>query len=214
MNWTDNAALYIKRQEMSRIIFMYELFKLSIDVPGCIFEFGVRYGQDLAMFESFRGMLKPFSYFDKIVGFDTFSGFPAVDAIDNSNVGELGVPDHWENDLADILTAHEKESPISHIKKFELVKGDACLTLPRYLQDNPQTIISLAYFDMDIFRPTKVCLELCKKHFVKGSVIGFDQLNHPDWKGETQAAQEVLGLNNIRLRKFAWMPTASYFIFE
>jgi hypothetical protein len=212
--WLDNAALQIRRQDMSRIVFLYELYKLTLGVKGSIIEFGVRYGADLAMFLSFRGMMAPFQYMQKIVGFDTFSGFPAVSAIDKSKKGEMGVPRFYDKTLEHILTQHEQESPISHIKKFELVKGDACKTCKAYLKANPQTIIALAYFDMDIYKPTKVCLELCKKHFVKGSVIAFDELNHSEWRGETVALQEVLGLNNIRLKTFDWMPTASYFIFE
>lgn len=69
----SHLGLFTRRQPMSRVMFMWEVYKKIIDVHGVIFEFGVRWGQDLALFESFRGMLEPFNYNRKIVGFDTFS---------------------------------------------------------------------------------------------------------------------------------------------
>src|SRR3972149_10486773 len=67
----NHLGLFLKRQSMSRIIFMYELYKKIIDVHGVIIEFGVRWGQNLALFESFRGMLEPYNYNRKIIGFDS-----------------------------------------------------------------------------------------------------------------------------------------------
>jgi len=58
-----------------------------------------------------------------------------------------------------VLYYHENESLIPHIKKFQLIKGDATVKLREYLDDNPQIIIALAYFDMDLYEPTKKCLE-------------------------------------------------------
>jgi hypothetical protein len=213
----NNLGLFIKRQNMSRIIFLYELYKKIVNVHGSIIEFGVRWGQDLALFESFRGMLEPFNYNRKIVGFDTWRGFPSLsdkDKTDVFKVGDLEVTENYEVYLDKIMMEHENISPIPHIKKYELVKGDASRTLEKYLKDRPETIIAFAYFDMDIFEPTFDCLNLCKDRFTKGSVVAFDQLNHPDWPGELIALKEVFGLNDIKIERFPYMPTASYFIFE
>jgi len=212
-----HLGLYIKRQNMSRLIQMNELYKKILDVHGSVFEFGVRWGQNLALFESFRGMYEPFNYNRKLVGFDTFSGFPSVSKNDKTifaKEGDMRVSENYEEYLEKLLLCHENESPISHMKKFELVKGDATVTCKKYLKDHPETIIAFAYFDFDIYEPTKICLELCKDRFVKGSVIAFDELNHPDWPGETIAAQEVLGLRNIRLQRMSYNPTVSYLVVE
>src|SRR5208337_4902884 len=74
----NNLGLFIKRQNMSRVIFFYELYKKILNVHGSIIMFGVRWGQDVAMLEAFRGMLEPFNYNRKIIGFDTFEGFPSI----------------------------------------------------------------------------------------------------------------------------------------
>ena len=40
----------------------------------------------------------------------------------------------------------EALNPMSHLKRFELVKGDAAETIPQYLKAHPETIVSLADF--------------------------------------------------------------------
>lgn len=208
-----HLGLFIKRQDMSRLILMNVLYKKIINVHGSIFEFGVRWGQNMALFESFRGMYEPFNYNRKIVGFDTFSGFPSVSDKDKEGFaieGDMAVSQSYEIYLDKLLKCHEEQSPISHIKKFELIKGDATVTFKKYLEEHPETIIAFAYFDFDIYEPTKICLELCRDRFVKGSIIAFDELNHPDWPGETIAVREILGLNNIRLQRMPYNPTVSF----
>ena len=87
-------------------------------------------------------------------------------------------------------------------------------TVPAYLEENPETIIALAYFDFDLYEPTKVVLEAIKDRLVKGSIVGFDELNDHDAPGETRAVMEVLGLNNIRLERFRHASRTSYFVVE
>ena len=81
----NNLGLFINRQSLSRILFMHELYKKIIDVHGVIIEFGVRWGQNLALFENFRGIYEPFNYNRKIIGFDTFEGFASLDIKDGKN---------------------------------------------------------------------------------------------------------------------------------
>jgi len=210
-----HLGLFTKRQPMSRFLFMYEVYKRIINVHGVIFEFGVRWGQDLAWYENFRGIFEPYNYNRRVVGFDTFEGFPSVSDYEiNSKAGDFSVTKGYENELDQILSIHNDNNPVSHIKNYELIKGDAIITTEQYLKDHPETIISFAYFDFDIYEPTKVCLELCKNHFVKGSIIGFDEVNHPDWPGETVALKEVFGLNNIKLERIPFSPTQSFFVVE
>ena len=87
-------------------------------------------------------------------------------------------------------------------------------TIHEYLDDNPETIVALAYFDFDVYEPTKICLEAIKPRLVKGSILGFDELNDPDSPGETQALIEVFGLNNIRLKRYPYTSRTSYFVVE
>ena len=210
--------MFIKRQDISTIIFKNELYKQIVSVPGIVVEFGVRWGQNLALFESFRGMYEPYNHYRKIVGFDTFSGFPSVHEKDGHSEiaapGAYSVTDGYEEYLNEILEYHEQQSPISHIKKFELVKGDASVSIERYLSDHPETIIALAYFDFDIYEPTRKCLEAIVPHLTKGSVIGFDELNDKDFPGETIALREVMGLSKYRLQRCPYMSVPSFLVIE
>jgi len=211
-----NLGLYLNRQSLSRLLFMQELYTKIIDVHGVVMEFGVRWGQNLALFTSFRGIYEPFNYNRKIVGFDTFSGFPSVSEKDGSTLkqGDYAVTERYEEYLNELLAYHESESPISHKKKFELVNGDASKTIEEYLNRHPETIIALAYFDFDIYKPTKDCLLAIKERLTKGSVVAFDELNCPEFPGETLALQEVFGIRNIALKRSPLNPLISYFVVE
>jgi hypothetical protein len=211
-----NLGLFINRQSLSRIFFMNELYQKIIDVHGIVVEFGVRWGQNLALFESFRGMYEPFNHNRKIVGFDTFEGFVCVHEKDGSSEllfkGSHSVPKGYEDYLEAILQYHEQQSPISHLKKFELVKGDAVIEFEKYLKDHPETIIALAYFDFDLYEPTRKCLQLMKNHITRGTVIGFDELNLPEFPGETLALKEVMGLDAFRISRSPNSSGVSYIV--
>ncbi len=112
------------------------------------------------------------------------------------------------------MDMHEALNPLSHIKKFDIRKGDATQEVPNYLKDNPETIIALAYFDFDLYEPTKKVLEFIKPRLIKGSLVAFDELNDHESPGETTAVIEVLGLNNVRLKRFPHASRVSYFVVE
>jgi len=211
----DNLGLFLTRQTFSRIDLMRKLYKKIIPVTGVVMEFGVRWGQNLALFSNFRGMYEPYNYNRKIIGFDTFTGFPSVNEEDGDLVkkGDYSVTNEWANQLEQILEFHNKNSPIGHKNKYELIKGDATITINEYLKNNPETIIALAYFDFDLYKPTKICLEKILPHFTKGSVVAFDELNCPEFPGETIALKEIIGLNNIALKRDLNNPLVSYFVY-
>ena len=115
--------------------------------------------------------------------------------------------------LERILTLHESFTPQSNLRKFGLIKGDATVTVDTWLADNPHAIISLAIFDMDLYEPTQKVLEKILPRLVKGSVLVFDEINHPLFPGETRALDEVMGLNNLRLRKSPLHPHGAWVVY-
>ena len=214
----SNIALYINSKNLSRILFYDHLYKKIINVPGVIMEFGTRWGQNLSLFSSLRGIYEPFHRHRKIIGFDTFTGFPNISKKDGKSdlmkKGQLDLTKNYENHLEKILDCLEKDNPMNHIKKYEICKGDAVIEVKNYLKRNPETIIALAYFDFDLYMPTKECINSIKDRLVKGSVVGFDELNDPDSPGETLALMETFKLNNIRLQRLSTTSRTSYFIVE
>lgn len=214
----SNLGLFLNSKNLSRILCMDYLYKQIIDVQGIIIEFGTRWGQNSALFSALRGIYEPFNRHRKIVGFDTFEGFPSISKKDgNADLmfkGNLKLTDNYFNYLEKVMEFQENSNPLNHLKKFDLIKGDATLTIDKYLKKNPETIVSLAYFDFDIYEPTKKCLKAIKPLLVKGSVLGFDEVNDPDSPGETKALNEIFGLNNIKLKRFPYASRVSYFVVE
>jgi len=214
----SNLGLFLNSKNLSRLLFMDQIYQKSIEVPGIVVEFGTRWGQNIALFSALRGIYEPFNRHKKIVAFDTFEGFPEIHQNDGGSSmmeeGMLALTKDYDKYLEKILKNIERDNPLSHINKFELIKGDATKKIHSYLENNPETIISLAYFDFDLYKPTKECLEAIRPRLVKGSVLAFDELNDPDSPGETLALMEVFGLGSIRLKRYPYTSRASYFIVE
>jgi hypothetical protein len=170
----------------------------------------------MALLSTLRSIHEPFNYNRRVIGFDTFDGFPSVEPEDGGRIkpGDYSVTNQWENHLEAILEFHNQNAPIAQKRKFDLIKGDATVTLPNYLELNPETIIALAYFDFDLYRPTRDCLQAILPHLTKGSVLAFDELNCPEFPGETLALREVLGLSRYDIRRDPSTPLTSYLIIE
>ncbi len=211
-------SLFLKRQELSKILFFNELYQKILDIHGIIIEFGSRWGQNLVTFNNLRGIYEPYNYNRRIIGFDTFQGFKNTDGKDGNNEiiseGSFGVTENYETYLAEVLKLHEKECPLAHIPKNFIQKGDAPVELEKYLKENPQTIIAFAWFDFDIYKPTRECLDLIKPYLAKGAILGFDELNDPKFPGETIALKEFADLNSLKIKRNRFAAMQSYIEFE
>lgn len=213
-----NLGLFLNSKTLSRLLFMDFLYRQAIDIQGVIMDFGTRWGQNMSYFAALRAIYEPYNRHKKIVGFDTFDGFPSVSEKDGSSemieVGNIKVTDDYLPYLDEVMQCQEGDNPLNHIKKYEFMVGDACEKIYEYLEEYPETIVAMAFFDFDLYEPTKVCLEAIKPRLVKGSILGFDELNDHDSPGETAALMEVFGLNNIKLRRYRYASRVSYFIVE
>ena len=167
----SNLGLFVNSKDLSRILFMDALYNHIIDVQGVIVEFGTRWGQNASLLSALRGIYEPFNRHRKIVAFDTFEGFPSVTDKDGTSdlmvCGNLTVSKGYERYLERIMELQELENPLAHVRKFEIRKGDAVTELDSYLSEHPETIVALAYFDFDLYEPTKKCLERVRPHLVR-----------------------------------------------
>ena len=102
---------------------MDHIYRQIVDVMGVVMEFGTRWGPNLAQFSALRGIYEPFNRHRKIVGFDTFSGFPKIENQDGDSdmmeVGHLKVTDNYCQYLDKVMQLHEQDNPLSHIQKYE-----------------------------------------------------------------------------------------------
>jgi Macrocin-O-methyltransferase (TylF) len=211
-----NLTLFLDRRLISRILFVDEIYRKILPIHGSILEFGVRYGSNLSLFTSMRGIHEPFNHNRKVVGFDTFEGFAGVDSSmdGTAKAGDFAVTEGYEAFLDKALTQHERMAPLENIRKFKLVKGDATTTIQEYLSQHQETVIALAYFDFDIYKPTAECLKAILPYLSRGAVIVFDECNDAAFPGETTALREVLGTNKFVLRHSPYRSNAAYLVFE
>jgi hypothetical protein len=209
-----NLGLYLSSKSLSRVLFFYEIYRKILNSHGVCMEFGVRWGQTLSLLSALRGIFEPFNRHRKIIGFDTFAGFKGVSKEDGNRAncadGSFSVTEGYEQYLDRILALQEQLNPIPHLKKYELVKGDAVTTIPDYLKRHPETVISLAIFDFDIYAPTRAALEAIKPHICKGSILVFDELCDDIFPGETIALRETLGISNLRISRMPMTARVSY----
>lgn len=212
----DHLEVFMRPQRISEILALQEIYLQILDVHGIIVEFGVRWGRHLSVFNALRTCHEPTNFYRKIVGFDTFTGFlqpaPQDGASDRVFAGSMAVTDGYEQYLEAVLALHEAETSMAHIRRFELCKGDAPVELAAYLDRNPETLVALAYFDMDLHDPTKECLELLRPHMPAGAVLAFDELMHPDFPGEAVALKSVLDVTEHRIRRLPRSPYPAYVV--
>lgn len=212
-----NMGLFLVPQTLSRVLFMDFLYRQILEVQGVILDFGTRWGQNLSLFTSLRGIYEPFNRLRKVVAFDTFEGFLGFSGEDKTGSmmdHDYGVTAGYERYLAEFVELQERESPLSHIRKHEIRKGDASKEIVGYLEENPETVVALAYFDFDLYEPTKDCLLAIRDRLTRGSVLGFDELNDHACPGETLAVKEVLGLGRNAMRRYQYNSRTSYMVVE
>lgn len=124
--------------------------------------------------------------------------------------GRFGLADIYPHHLREVLDAHEQGEHLGHIQRTLIVQGDVRDTVPRYLAGNPHTIIALAYFDLDLYEPTRDMIEAVRPHLTQGSVLAFDELAHAKWPGETVALRDTLGTDYGRLLSLPGRATPVY----
>jgi len=216
LNKFQNFTKYTRRQVISRFIALYEIFKLQLNVKGSVIDCGVHEGMSLMTFAHLSTILEPYNYHRKIIGFDTFGGFPNISKKDKKNEisKKNGFKPNYDalEDLKKSIEVFNKNRFLNNKEKIEIVKGDATKTIPLYLKKNKHLLISLLMIDFDIYKPCKIALDNFLSHMPKGSILVFDELNNPDWPGETEAFLESKRICYDKINCFEYDPNLSYIV--
>ena len=113
----SNLGLFLNSKNLSRILFMNYIYQKIVDVQGVVFEFGTRWGQNVALFAALRGIYEPFNRHRKIVAFDTFEGFPSIHEKDGDSPmmveGMLNLTENYDQYLSSVVSTIEKDNPLS-----------------------------------------------------------------------------------------------------
>lgn len=215
----DAFAKFASRQAIAKFLVRHEIFKRILNVNGSIVECGVLHGAGLFTYAKLSAIYEPVNHTRRIIGFDTYEGFPGVSEKDtatgiSSHFHQGGLAGSTVGEMQTAVDLFDTDRPLSHIPKVELVAGDLCLTAPQYLKDNPHLVVSLLYLDLDIYEPTKVALQTFVPRMPKGAIIAFDELNTKSFPGETIAVEEVLGLRNLKIERLPIDPYISFCVVQ
>ena len=215
----ESPFLFTSYSQITELYTTVRIFDLCKDITGNIVECGTFKGNSLMLYANLFDNITPYVVEKKIIGFDTFNGFDdsfinkEKDAASINNINNTMFKNNNYELLQKSIDIYDTRRPLGHIPKIELVKGDACKTIPKYVKDNPELVISLLYLDFDLYEPTKTALENLYDRVVKGGVVVFDEFSYNKYPGETLAVMEIIGLNH-RLKKIPGVPFKSYFIKE
>jgi len=215
----EGFGKYVSRQSLAKFLTKVEIFQKILHVNGSIVECGVLHGAGTLTWAKLSSIHEPSNHVRKVIGLDTFEGFPGVHdkdtrtgSFDQLRAG--GLTGSTRESVEEAVRVYDLNRPIAHIPKVELVQGDIRETAPRYLTENPHLVVALLYLDLDLYEPTKAALEAFVPRMPKGAVIAFDELNARIFPGETLAVDEVLGLANLRIRRFPYDSYVSYAVIE
>lgn len=212
-NKLHNFMKYARRQDVTKILARYEIFKKVLNVKGSVVECGVFRGAGLMSWALFSDMFEPVNLTRRIYGFDTFGGFPNISQKDKNKLRNPGVGDLKANvydELQEIIKAYDKNRFLGHVEKIKLIKGDASKTIPEFVKNNQHLVVSLLFLDFDLYEPTKIALEYFLPRMPKGAVIAFDELDNPIWPGETVALLDSIGINKLKLQRLDFDPYISF----
>lgn len=214
-----NFVKYVPRQNLTNFIAKCEVFKHVLNIHGHIIECGVFLGGGLMTWAQLSAIYEPVNHVRRIVGFDTFTGFPSLSSQDKGDNEEGfarigGLASNAEADLREALRLYDMNRTIGHIPRVELVVGDALETIPRYLATTQHLVVAMLYLDFDLYEPTKLALQTFLPRMPKGAIICFDELDQAAWPGETLAVLETVGLRNLRINRFPFTSALSYAVLE
>ncbi|CAL7963010.1 O-methyltransferase [Gammaproteobacteria bacterium] len=213
----ENFPKYIKRQKLTRLLALYEIFKKIVSIKGSIVECGVYKGFGLMSWANISAVLEPTNITRRIYGFDSFAGFVDVEEKDQNEVmkpekGQLSSGCYDE--LTELCKIYDSNRFLGHVNKVQLIKGDVAKTIPEFMEKNKHLVISLLFLDMDLYAPTKVALEYFVPRMPKGSIIAFDELDNPIWPGETIALLETLGIGKLKIERVDFDPYIGFAVID
>ncbi len=201
-----------RRQLLKRFLAHVDLFKMTLDVPGDIAEFGVYRG--LGLF-TWANLLEAYCIGDRtkvVWGFDNWRGFTARSRHDTAAVGAFD-SGQFRQEVLDAIAIFDADRFIPQKPRIKLVDGQIEQTVPQFLIDHPGIRFSLLHLDCDLYLPTKAVLEMLWDRVVSGGIVIFDEYGIPEWPGETMAVDEWLANKpGLQLETLRWTNTPGAFL--
>lgn len=193
-NYYNGLLLSHDVDRIRKLIVRYELFKLSLEIPGDIIECGVFKGAGLMYWTKLLDIFSS-SSLKRVVGFDMFKEFSSnLEAYEQKTAQDYVKETQFEG--VDTQTIYQRAEAAGLRKRVELVEGDITKTAADYTNNNPGFRISLLHMDLDTLQGTKSALEIFYPFVSRGGVIVFDEYACRGW-GESDAVDAFFSSKSV-----------------
>lgn len=140
-----------------------------------------------------------------VYGFDTFSGLVEDWQLEDRVIkrGTFSPSEPFaQRVMRDTGVRFDDGVPTALGRKVHFIKGSTYDTLEPFLADRPDAPIRLFHMDLDTYESCLHALETCKDHFIKGSILVFDE--YLVTNGEMRAFYEFQRRYELEWRYRAW----------
>lgn len=208
--YEDSFLLTCKPSRIAKIMALFEVYKMVLAKRGVFVECGVFKGASFSILAMLRSLLEKVET-RKLVAFDTFSRFAETkNAVDQRLRKEIERKAGLDCVSAEQLRETLKSRGCRLEENIELVAGDICKTVPRYVEQYPQIEIGLLSVDVDFIEPTQAILEHLFPKVVSGGIVLFDDYRIAD--GETRAVDQFLERTGYTLQRFSFAEHPYYLV--
>ena len=204
--YENNFYITSPVNRISKFITHLDLFRRISGLRGEIIECGVFKGNSLMRWIKFRSLLEN-SYSRKIYGFDTFGNFPDASIEEEKSKREEFIKEAGDQSI-------KKNDLIEYLKKLNLyeniflIEGDININVPSFVNKYSEIRIALLHVDVDLYEPTKICLDKFYPHIVKGGIIILD--DYGAFPGANKAIEEFLEDKEFKIEQLHFSNSISF----
>ena len=204
--YENNFYISAPINRLSKFITHLDLFRRISGLRGEIIECGVFKGNSLMRWIKFRSLLEN-SYSRKIYGFDTFGSFPDASIEEEKNKREEFIKEAGNKSVTiDDFKFYLKKLNLD--ENIFLKKGDINETVPDFVSKYKEIRIALLHIDVDLYQPTKTCLENFYPHIVKGGIIILD--DYGAFPGANKAIEEFFREKDTKIEQLNFSNSISF----
>ena len=197
LNNVEPNKTYLYDDEFTYVLHLYELYKMTQNIPGHIVEVGVGEGRNAIIFGQ---LIKHYGEKNtkKYHGIDTFDGYNILDLKNEKHLKT----DAWKNITLSAVNLKIASLGLDEISKLYEIDAydieDKFLNNGGYQFQPNSLLIALLYIDCNSYGAAKHSIEKFLPYMSKNSVIAVDEKK---LGGETKALLEIAKENNLTLEK-------------
>ena len=214
----NSLARFISRQNFAKYFCYYEIFRKTQGTLGSILECGVYYGNGLMTYANLAAALEPYNYQCKIIGFDTFAGDRGVQEIDSANPlfrrEEKDFYAESYQDLQRAIAIYDRDRPLNHLPKVELVKGDLCATAANFVANNQSLTIRILHLSVNLYAPTRAALQAFLPRISRGGAVVIHGLNYTATGASQALFEQFSDWRQLKLQTFDFYPNICYYLVD